>query len=103
MKFNKRHAGQLREFLSAADANGCVPVTDWVSGKGRFTKPRALPPFVTRHERREYRQDQLPPHDSTERVAMRFFEANPRRRAVLVIDADACLEFLLESARGHEF
>ena len=34
---------------------------------------------------------------------MRFFEDNPRRRAVLVIDSDACLEFLLESARGHEF
>jgi hypothetical protein len=84
------------------DTNGCVPVTEWVSGSGRFTKPKALPPFVERFEREEYAKTALPKHGTPERVAMAFFRANPRRKAVLVMDTRAALRFLFDAAHGSE-
>lgn len=65
---------QLREFFSKMDAKGCVPVTEWVSGSGRFTKPKTLPPFVERFVRKEYKGN-LPRHDTPERTAYEFFNA----------------------------
>ena len=102
MKFTKTHEKQMREFLGKMDANGCIPVTDWVSGSGRFTKPKTLPPFVERFERKEY-PGGYPKHGTTERTAFEFFRANHRRKAVLVMDTEAAMAFLFDSAHGKEF
>lgn len=83
------------------DAKGCVPVTEWVSGSGRFTKPKALP--VERFEREEYAETAPPKHDTPERTAYEFFRANPRRKAVLVMDKEAAVAFPFDSAHGNEF
>lgn len=103
MKFTKTHEKQMREFFGKMDAMGCVPVTEWVSGSGRFTKPKALPPFVERFEREEYAKTALPKHDTPERTAYEFFRANPRRKAVLVMDREAAMRFLFDAAHGNEF
>lgn len=103
MKFTKTHEKQIREFIEKMDARGCVPVTEWVSGSGRFTKPKALPPFVERFEREEYAKTVLPKHDTPERTAYEFFRANPRRKAVLVMDREAAMRFLFDAAHGNEF
>lgn len=103
MKFTKTHEKQMREFFGKMDAKGCVPVTEWVSGSGRFTKPKALPPFVERFECEEYAETALPKHDTPERTAYEFFRANPRRKAVLVMDREAAMAFLFDSAHGNEF
>lgn len=102
MKFTKTNEKQMREFFSKMDAKGCVPVTEWVSGSGRFTKPKALPPFVERFEREECEAN-LPQHDTPERTAYEFFRSNPRRKAVLVMDSEAAMRFLFDSAHGNEF
>lgn len=102
MKFTKTNEKQMREFFGKMDAKGCVPVTEWVSGSGRFTKPKALPPFVERFERKEYKGN-LPQHDTPERTAYEFFRANPRRKAVLVMDTEAAMRFLFDAAHGNEF
>lgn len=103
MKFTKTHEKQMREFFGKMDAKGCVPVTEWVSGSGRFTKPKTLPPFVERFERKEYAKTALPQHDTPERTAYEFFRANPRRKAVLVMDKEAAMRFLFDAAHGNEF
>ena len=102
MKFTKTNEKQMREFFGKMDAKGCVPVTEWVSGSGRFTKPKVLPPFVERFERKE-RKGNLPQHNTPERTAYEFFRANPRRKAVLVMDTEAAMRFLFDAAHGNEF
>lgn len=101
MKFTKTHEKQMREYMAVMDPKGRVPVTEWVSGKGRHTKPKTLPPFVERFERKEY-EGNLPKHGTPERTAYEFFRANPRRKAVLVMDKEAAMAFLFDSARGNE-
>lgn len=103
MKFTRREENQMREFFSKMDRSGCVPVTEWVSGKGRYTRAKAFPPFVERFERKEYPQTARPHNGTLERTAFEFFCANPRRRAVLVMDKDAAFRFLFDSAHGREF
>lgn len=103
MKFTKNHEKQMREFFSKMDAKGCVPVTEWVSGSGRFTKPKALPPFVERFEREEYAKTALPKHGTPQRIAYEFFRENPRRKAVLVMDMEAAMSFLFDASNGNEF
>lgn len=102
MKFTKTNEKQMREFFGKMDAKGCVPVTEWVSGSGRFTKPKVLPPFVERFERKEHKGN-LPQHNTPERAAYEFFRANPRRKAVLVMDTEAAMAFLFDAAHGNEF
>lgn len=102
MKFTKSHEKALREYMSKMDRDGCLPVTDWVSGSGRYTTTRALPPFVKRFERQEYQRTSLPKHGTMERTAYRFFNENKRRRAVLVLDVDALFESLFGSANCKE-
>lgn len=102
MKFTKTSEKQLREYFSKMDASGCVVASDWTSGSGRFTKPKALPPFVQRFERKEYAKTALPKHGAPERVAFEFFGKNPRRKTVLVLDKEAALAFFFEAAHGRE-
>ena len=83
-------------------ASGCVVASDWVSGSGRFAKPKALPPFVRRFERKEYAKTALPKHGTPERAAFEFFGKNPRRKVVLVLDKEAALAFFFEAAHGGE-
>lgn len=103
MKFTKTNEKQMREFMGLMDAKGCVPVSEWTSGKGKFTTSRALPPFVKRLDRVEYKPCERPKRGTVERAAMEFFEANPRRRAVLVMDIDAAMGFLFDAALGMEY
>lgn len=102
MKFTKRSAEAVREYLGKAE-DGVLPQGDWTSGSGRFTSNRALPPFTERYERVEYTATGKPEHGTPERKAMEFFERNPRRKAVLVMDTAALAEFLFENAKGKEF
>lgn len=102
MKFTKTRERQLREFMDAMDGNWCLPVTEWTGGTGRYTKSRALPPFVQRFGRKECAKADLPKHGTTERTAYDYLAANTRKKAVLVLDRDAMLDFLFEAANGKE-
>ena len=103
MKFSKTHEKQMREYMDMMDAKGCVPVTDWVSGSGRFTSLKALPPFVQRFKRIEYADTAKPQHGTPERAAYDFFRAHHRRKAVLVMDTETAMRFLFDAAHGNEF
>lgn len=103
MKFTKTHEKNIREYMSKMDANGCLPVTEWTSGTGRYTSNRVLPPFVQRFERKSYAVTQLPSHGTPERTAYEYLADNPRRKAVLVLDREAMLDFLFSNANGKEF
>lgn len=102
MKFTKTHENQLREFMDEMDANGCLPVTEWTSGTGRYAKSRALPPFVKRFERMEYAKTSLPKHGTPGRTAYDYLAVNTRKKAVLVLDREAMLDFLFDAANGKE-
>ena len=101
MKFTKTSERQMCEFFGKMDAMGCVPVTEWVSGSGHNVSPKALPPFVERFERKEYKA--IPMRNTPERAAYEFFDKNHRRRAVLVMDIMAAMSFFFEAAHGKEF
>ena len=103
MKFTKTSEKQLREYLSKMDGNGCVVASDWTTGTHAYTKPKALPPFVQRYERKEYAKTAQPKHGTPERAAFEFFNANPRRKVVLVLDKEAALAFFFEAAHCEEF
>lgn len=102
MKFTKTHEKALREFMAVADENGVATAECWTSGSFAHTSNRALPPFVERHNRREYPDCGKPAHGTTERTAMEFFDRNPRRKVCLVLDRDALMSFLFDAARGRE-
>lgn len=102
MKFTAKHESQLREYLEKADRNGCLPVCDWSTGKGKYSRTRALPPFVGRFERKEYPVYSRPRKGTPERTAYNYFIANPRRKVVLVLDKIALYDFLFSAARGVE-
>lgn len=98
MKFTKTHEQTLREFMDKAEYD-CVATTDWTSGSGRYTSPRALPPFVNRIEKGQYKNTPRSVNDK----AMRYFRVYPRRRVVLVLDREAMMDFLFSSANCKEF
>lgn len=102
MKFTAKHENQLREYLEKADRNGCLSVCDWSTGKGKYSRTRALPPFVARFERKEYLVYSRPRKGTPERTAYNYFIANPRRKVVLVLDKIALYDFLFSAARGVE-
>lgn len=102
MKFAKRHESQLREYIAKADKNGCLPVDEWTTGSGKYSRTRALPPFVARFERKEYLVYSRPRKGTPERTAYNYFIANPRRKVVLVLDKIALYDFLFSAARGVE-
>lgn len=101
MKFTKTLEKQLRDFMNLMDRYGCVPVTEWTSGSGRYTKQRALPPFVKRYER-EHMTSHVPKHGTPDFAAHVFFRNNPRRKSVLVLDIDTCFAFLFDAANCKE-
>lgn len=103
MKFTKTQEKQLREYLSKMDKNGCVVASDWTTGERSYTKPKTLPPFVQRFERKEYPITAKPKHGTPERVAFEFFNQNPRRKVVLVLDIETAMEFFFTSAHCKEF
>ena len=103
MKFTKTSAKQFTEFMAIMDKDGCVPSSEWVSGRYSTKHTKALPPFVTRFERKEYSKTNLPKHDTPERTAYWYFQKNTRRRVVLVLDKEAAMNFFFEAAKGKEF
>lgn len=104
MKFTRRHANVLDQYIEKMDARGCVTVDQWTSGSGRYTSNRTLPPFVYRFERQEYPRTALPRHGTCERTAYEFFRRpeNARRRAVLVLDIEDMRRFLYGNSYGKE-
>lgn len=105
MKFTKAKARRIEEFLALADARGCVPVTEWVSGSGRYTRKRALPPYVTRVSREEAMRrprsgDAVP--DRVRSGARSYFEAHPRREYVLVLDRIALFRLMAGGCEDAE-
>ena len=103
MKFTKTSAKQLTEFMAIMDKDGCVPSSEWVSGRYATKHTKALPPFVIRFERKEYSKTNLPKHDTPERTAYWYFQKNTRRRVVLVLDKEAAMNFFFEAAKGKEY
>lgn len=103
MKFTKTQEKQLREYLAKMDEKGCVVASEWTIGSGRFTKPKTLPPFVQRFERKAYPDSAKPKHGTPERVAFDFFNKNPRRKVVLVLDIETALSFFFEAAHCVEY
>lgn len=98
MKFTKAHENSLRDFMDMME-DGCVSISDWKSGYGKNSRPRALPPFVRRVEKGQYQ-------NTPKRVnylAKWYFRIYPKRRIVLVLDREAMMGFLFESSRGKEF
>lgn len=103
MKFTKRHESQLRDYIAKADKNGCLPVDEWTTGSGRYSRARMLPPFVARFDRKEYPACSRPQMGTSERAAYNYFIANPRRKCVLVLNKDALFDFLFAAAHLVEF
>lgn len=97
MKFSKTNKRQLAEFIDMMDERGCVSVSEWVSGSGRFSKPKVLPPFVSRIEKGETCSDAL-----ANRAARHYFTIHPRRKAVLVLHRNEAFEFFCDAALGRE-
>ena len=103
MKYTARDARALQEFINFyADSDGCVIVSNWVSGRFR-KQARALPPFVKRVERRIYNSCELPRHGSVERIGYEFLKKNARCRAVLVLDKSEMFKFFNKNSYGKEF
>ena len=103
MKFTKTQEKQLRDYLDKMDENGCVVASDWTIGTHAYTKPKTLPPFVQRFERKEYPVTAQPKHGTPERTAFEFFNRNPRRKVVLVLDKEAALAFFFTAAHCQEY
>ena len=103
MKFTKTHEKQIRDFIEIADVNGCVALSDWVSGKGKYATTRALPPFVMRFERKEYPACERPQWGTPARTAYNYLNENKRRKGVLVMDKAALADFLFSAAHLVEF
>lgn len=104
-KINRAQLRALREFRERADAAGRVALGDWTSGRGRFTKPRAMPPFVRRVERDAFRRwddTDAPRHGTPERAAWDFLREQPRRRAVYVLDRAAFETWAWDALAGAE-
>lgn len=104
-KINRSQLKALREFSEKADKYGALPVDEWTSGKGRFTKPRALPPFCKRFEREAFdlaNACAAPKHSTPARSAYEFFRANARRKAVYVLDRAAFEAWAWDSLAGAE-
>lgn len=101
-KFTLTNEKQVREFMEKMDDFGVVTVDQWTSGSGRYTSNKAIPPFVSRCERKEYCQCDRPSHGTVERTAYEWFERNPRRKACLVLDKEALFDFLFCNSRGKE-
>lgn len=106
MKFTKRHENQIREFMALADEYGRLSTSEWTSGSGRNTKPKALPPFVKRFDRdwiETLKRDAWPRRGTPERAALYYFDVYPRRKAVLVMDKAALADFLFTAAHLRDF
>lgn len=56
---------------------------------------------MERFEREDYKA--IPIRNTPERAAYEFFDKNPRRRAVPVMDIMAAMSFFFEAAHGKEF
>lgn len=97
MKFTKTNERQIREFVSMSE-NDCVSVSEWVSGTGRFSSPKAIPPFVKR-----YNKGDVTDSKSINKKIKRYFSEHPRRKSVLVIDRESLADFLFASANGKEY
>lgn len=105
-KFTRREVRQLEEFLAKCDRQGRLSVDQWVSGTGRFTKPKALPPFVERFERGAFdfgNTSHWPHRGTTQRAAFDWFQANPRRKLCLVLDQAAMWQFLTVNSLGKTY
>lgn len=74
-------------------------ISEYLDGRGLDEADRLV---FERFERKEYRGS-LPQHDTPERAAYEFSRANPRRKAVLVMDMEAAMSFLFDAAHGNEF
>ena len=87
------------------DRDGCLTVDGWTSGKGRYTTNRALPPFVHRFERKDYRDTGRPHRGTPERAAYEFFRkpGNEKRKFVLVLDIHSLYGFMFENSLGKEY
>lgn len=86
MGFNKVQQRQIREFRELIDCNGCVSVSEWVSGSGRFSSKKALPPFVDRIEKEGIDGIALKEMNDVQKKATVYFIEHPKRKAVLVMD-----------------
>lgn len=95
-KFTRASIHKLKEFFELSE-NNCVSVSEWVSGNGRYTKKRALPPFVYQIGKDELESDIVKAKlsDSALSDCEGYFNRYPKRKAVLVFDRELVLSDLL--------
>lgn len=108
-KWTLRETNQVREFLKASRSTiydesytYTLKLAEWTSGRGRYAKPRALPPFTRRVRYTDYN---LPTH------AAEFFKDNPHCIFCYYLDIDALTQAVaerstdgtIEGLRGQEF
>lgn len=101
MKFTKREKKAIREFWAKAE-NSCVKREDWLTNTYPSRQSlRVLPPMVYRAERKRfkdsewiefegYRSAEVP--YNVKHNAHVFFERNPKRSIVFVLDRCALLD-----------
>ena len=95
-KFTRASIHKLQDFFELSE-NNCVSVSEWVSGNGRYTKKRALPPFVYQIGKEELESDIVKTKlsDSALSDCRGYFKRYPKRKAVLVFDRELVLSDLL--------
>ncbi|MDO4596656.1 MAG: hypothetical protein Q4B30_06820 [Coriobacteriaceae bacterium] len=101
-KFTKSDADRLAMYMEVMDENGCVTADNWTTGRGSYTKSRALPCFVEKYTREAYEATNRPAHGTPARAAYEFFERNPRRKTVLVLDRAKLMDVAFAAMRGLE-
>jgi hypothetical protein len=83
---------QLSAITELKNTGGAVIVSDWTTGSGRFTKPRAIPPHCKRIERRAAWLPAWP-----QRIK-RVFRQHPRCQAVIAITNMRAVNALLKQS-----
>ena len=101
MKYTKREKAAIKEFWARSE-DSCVKREDWLTNTypSRQTL-RALPPMVYRAERKRFKDSEWIEYDgcrsadvpyNVKHNAREFFERNPKRSIVFVLDRCALLE-----------
>lgn len=107
-KWTLRETNSVNEFIKKSctdymrkEPTGTVKLSEWVTGRGWRTKPRALPPFTAK----VHFNDELSDRE------IKFFKDNPRCAYCYSLDVDALKRAIhdhstngtIEGLRGQEF
>ena len=107
MKFTEKKENILRDFLSHADENMCLPIKNWVTNTNKYDngwyvgkRVKELPPFCKRIKRGSVTMNP----QGLKRQAYKSFlkDSNKNVDELIVLDRDAMLDFFFACARDKE-